>query len=173
MTKSIKDFISALSLPNNITSFTEIGRGIERESLRVLAQGKLASTPHNPKLGAALTHPQITTDYAETLLEFITPVSYSPELSIEQLEDVHKYVLENIGEELLWPMSMPCFVDDANKIQLAYYGESNIGKMKGVYRQGLKNRYGSMMQVISGIHFNFSFPNSFWQVIKAQEENET
>jgi glutamate--cysteine ligase len=59
---------------------------------------------------------------------------------------------------------MPCFVDDAEKISLAQYGNSNIGKMKTAYRQGLKNRYGSMMQVISGIHFNFSFSQEFWQV---------
>ncbi|MGJ8691991.1 MAG: glutamate--cysteine ligase [Thalassotalea sp.] len=171
MTKSFKDFISALSLPNNITSLTEIGRGIERESLRVLSKGALAATPHHYALGSALTHPQITTDYAETLMEFITPVSYSPELSIQQLEDVHKFVLAEIDDELLWPMSMPCFVNDASKIELANYGQSNIGKMKRVYRQGLKNRYGSMMQVIAGIHFNFSFPTSFWQVIKEQEDN--
>ncbi|WP_448247231.1 glutamate--cysteine ligase [Thalassotalea agariperforans] len=172
MTKSIQDFISALSLPNNLSTLTEIGRGIERESLRVLSEGRLSTHSHYNSLGSALTHPQITTDYSETLMEFITPVSYTPELAITQLEDVHKFVLSQIDDELLWPMSMPCFVKDANKIELANYGNSNIGKMKRVYRQGLKNRYGSMMQVIAGIHFNFSLPKSFWQVIQEVEGNQ-
>ncbi len=51
-----------------------IRRGIERETLRVTADGHLASTGHPESLGAALTHQWITTDFAEALLEFITPV---------------------------------------------------------------------------------------------------
>lgn len=172
LTKSIQDFISVLSVPTNISLLTQIGRGIERESLRVLPKGGLSEHPHYETLGSALTHPEITTDYSETLLEFITPVSQTPELAIAQLEDIHKFVLSEINHELLWPMSMPCFVGDADKIPLADYGTSNIGKMKTAYRQGLKNRYGSMMQVISGIHFNFSFPKSFWQVIKNEVEDD-
>ena len=155
MNLSLNDYIAAFSLDTNLPSLTGIGRGIEREALRVLPQGKLSDHPHYHNLGSALTHPQITTDYSETLLEFITPVSNSPEQAIAQLEDIQKYTLSQIDGELLWPLSMPCFVDDDDKIPLAQYGSSNIGKMKTVYRQGLKNRYGSMMQVISGIHFNF------------------
>ncbi|HTN65118.1 MAG TPA: glutamate--cysteine ligase, partial [Burkholderiaceae bacterium] len=48
-------------------------RGVERETLRVDRRAQLALTPHPHALGAALTHPQITTDYSESLLEFITP----------------------------------------------------------------------------------------------------
>ncbi|MCW8832107.1 MAG: glutamate--cysteine ligase, partial [Colwellia sp.] len=57
-------------------------------------------------------------------------------------------------------------------IPLAQYGDSNIGKMKTIYRQGLKNRYGSMMQVIAGIHFNFSFSPEFWQVQQELHDNK-
>ena len=39
-----------------------IRRGIEKESLRALPGGALARTPHPAALGAALTHPHITTD---------------------------------------------------------------------------------------------------------------
>ncbi len=164
MTLSLTDYIGAFSQSENLAALVGIGRGIEREALRVLPEGKLSEKGHFYQLGAALTHNQITTDYSETLLEFITPVSYSAEESIAQLQDIQKYTFEHIEGELLWPMSMPCFVDDADKINLAQYGKSNIGKMKTTYRQGLKNRYGSMMQVISGIHFNFSFSQQFWQV---------
>jgi glutamate--cysteine ligase len=140
----------------------------------VLPEGKLSQHGHYSKLGSALTHGEITTDYSETLLEFITPVSHTPEEAIAQLQDIQKYTFANIDGELLWPMSMPCFVDDAEKVPLAQYGNSNIGKMKTVYRQGLKNRYGSMMQVIAGIHFNFSFSQDFWKVIQSlQKQNDT
>lgn len=172
MSVSIQDFAQALREHQQLSSLTKITRGIERESLRVLPHGELSSHPHYHNLGSALTHGQITTDYAENLLEFITPVSDSAEQAIGQLEDIQKFVLSEIGDELLWPLSMPCFVDDANTIPLANYGKSNIGTMKTVYRQGLKNRYGSMMQVIAGIHFNFSFPDGFWQVLKKLENNQ-
>jgi glutamate--cysteine ligase len=36
--------------------------------------------------------------------------------------------------------------------------------MKTVYRRGLSLRYGRMMQAISGVHFNYSFPLPFWEV---------
>jgi glutamate--cysteine ligase len=35
--------------------------------------------------------------------------------------------------------------------------------MKTVYRKGLGLRYGRMMQAISGVHFNYSFPLPFWE----------
>ncbi|NQZ86447.1 MAG: glutamate--cysteine ligase [Colwellia sp.] len=153
----------AFSQDEHLSSLTGIGRGIEREGLRVLPEGRLSLKPHYKSLGSALTHPYITTDYSETLLEFITPVSFDAETTIAQLQDIQKYTLSQIDGELLWPMSMPCFVDDEDAILLADYGSSNVGLMKTAYRQGLKNRYGSMMQVISGIHFNFSFSQNFWQ----------
>jgi len=168
----LHDYIDAFNQEKNFKALASIGRGIEREALRVLPEGKLSKHGHYKQLGAALIHGEITTDYSETLLEFITPVSYSPEESIAQLQDIQKYTFANINGELLWPMSMPCFVNDADEVPLAQYGSSNIGKMKTVYRQGLKNRYGSMMQVIAGIHFNFSFSDNFWQVMQSLHNDE-
>jgi len=166
LTKSLDDYLQAFSQPQYQASLAEISRGVEREALRVLKEGKLSEQPHRYELGSALTHPYITTDYSETLLEFITPVSQSAETTINQLKDIQHYTYSQIEGELLWPLSMPCFVNDADTIPLAQYGSSNVGTMKTVYRQGLKNRYGSMMQVIAGIHFNFSFSDSFWQSLK-------
>ena len=166
MSSSLTQYLQALSADEHLSAVAGINRGVEREALRVASEGKLSQHPHRKSLGSALTHPYITTDYSETLLEFITPVSNSAEQTIAQLEDVQKYAYENIDGELLWPLSMPCFVEDDDQIPLAQYGTSNIGKMKTVYRQGLKNRYGSMMQVIAGIHFNFSFSEDFWLAIQ-------
>ncbi|XOV77374.1 MAG: glutamate--cysteine ligase [Aestuariibacter sp.] len=142
---------------------TDIQHGIEREALRVNADGSLAQTDHHRELGSSLTHHFITTDFSESLLEFITPPERKIPKTMAQLFDIHKFVLQTIGEERLWPMSMPCFIRDQNEIRLAQYGTSNVGKMKTLYRQGLKNRYGSMMQAIAGVHFNFSMPVNFWQ----------
>lgn len=166
MTLSLQDYLTAFKNKPYLNTLTGIGRGIEREALRILPEGALSQQPHATELGSALTHPQITTDYAENLLEFITPVSHSPEEAIEQLRDIQKYTLSHMGNELLWPLSMPCFVENEDKIPLAQYGHSNIGKMKHTYRKGLKHRYGSMMQVIAGIHFNFSFPTDFWRSLQ-------
>lgn len=173
MTLSFNEYLEAFNQADNLSALTGIGRGIEREALRVLPEGKLSEKSHFEALGSALTHSTITTDYAETLLEFISPVSKSANESIAQLQDIQKYTFSNIDGELLWPMSMPCFVEDEDKIQLAQYGTSNIGTMKTVYRQGLKNRYGSMMQVIAGIHFNFSFSQAFWETLKGLDEDES
>ena len=144
-------------------SLSDIKHGVERETLRVKPDGSLAQTPHNQYFGSALTHDYITTDFSESLLEFITPPETSADVTLSQLKDVHKYVLSHMGEERLWPMSMPCFISSDDDIPIAQYGQSNIGKMKTLYRTGLKNRYGSMMQAISGVHFNFSLPDNFWQ----------
>ncbi|MCE0489634.1 glutamate--cysteine ligase [Pantoea sp. Mb-10] len=140
-----------------------IGRGIERETLRVDPDGRLATTGHPASLGSALKHDWITTDFAETLLEFITPVDQDIDRSLAFLRDIHRHVARELGHERMWPFSMPGYVEDAENIQLAQYGSSNIGKMKTLYRQGLKNRYSALMQIISGVHYNFSLPLSFWQ----------
>jgi glutamate--cysteine ligase len=182
LTLSLNDTLSALK-KNKTNSVDEpeiqylhclknIGHGIERETLRILPEGKLSLQPHPIAMGAALTHTSITTDYAESLMEFITPVSYKPEHAIAQLKDIQKFTLSNLDGELLWPFSMPCFVNSESDIALAYYGESNIGKMKTAYRQGLKNRYGSMMQVIAGIHFNFSFSEDYWKTLQQLQNNQ-
>jgi len=171
LTLSLQDYLCALSESADLTKVVEFGRGIEREALRILPQGGLSTEPHRYTIGSALTHPNITTDYSEALLEFITPVTIEPEQAIAQLQDIQKFTMSQIDGELLWPFSMPCFVNDEDKVELAFYGNSNIGKMKTVYRQGLKNRYGSMMQVISGIHFNFSFSDEFWLAIQKISHN--
>ena len=57
---------------------------------------------------------------------------------------------------------MPCNLPDENAIPIARYGHSNVGRAKTVYRTGLSHRYGRRMQMISGIHYNFSLPEAAW-----------
>lgn len=152
--------------------FQQYGRGVERETLRYQEEGRLATTPHPKALGSALTNEWITTDFSESLLEFITPVSNDIPTLLAQLSDVHHFTQTKLGNEKLWPLSMPCFVNDEEDIHLAQYGSSNSGKMKTLYREGLKRRYGSLMQVISGVHFNFSFPETFWDALYGEQSEK-
>lgn len=150
-----------------LTQLTRIIRGIEKEGLRTTADGKLAQTPHPKSLGSALTHPSITTDYSEALLEFITPALKSPQAAIDYLREIHSYVYDRLDDELIWPASMPCILDGEESIPIAEYGSSNTGTLKHVYRIGLAHRYGKTMQAIAGVHYNFSLPLAFWPLYKA------
>ncbi|WP_369742505.1 glutamate--cysteine ligase [Pseudidiomarina sp. PP-1MA] len=162
--------VALLATAENIGTLRDIQRGVEREALRITTQAKLAPSPHPLALGAALTHPLITTDYAETLMEFITPVSTDIAITLQQLEDIHTVTYQHLADELLWPLSMPCFVGEESDIVVAQYGQSHSGKMKTLYRQGLTHRYGGAMQIIAGVHYNFSVPDSVWEILAEQEQ---
>ena len=154
--------VNTLTLPEYSTALKGIRRGIEKESLRINGDSTLASTAHPASLGSPLTHSWITTDFAESMMEFITPVCTDAAKTLRCMTDGHRHVYRHLREELLWPASMPCTIPTEKNIKLANYGTSNVGKLKSIYREGLKNRYGSIMQTISGVHYNFSMPDSFW-----------
>lgn len=158
--------------PDSRHILPSIRRGIEKESLRITAQGLLSQRPHPRTLGSALTHPSITTDYSEALLEFITPVSTDVEDCLKSLRDIHRFVYSQLGEELLWVASMPCILQGDDMIPVARYGTSNIATMKTSYRIGLGYRYGRLMQTISGIHYNFSLPEDFWPHYQRAEQSK-
>ncbi len=146
-------------------------RGIERETLRVTSQGELARTQHPRALGSALTHPQITTDYAETLLEFITPAQPDIATALEQLGASHRFsaaILQS-QDEYFWSNSMPCVLPDEKDIAIGWYGTSHLGMLKHVYRRGLALRYGKTMQCIAGIHYNFSLSEDLWRLLQKIE----
>lgn len=131
-------------------------RGIEKESLRVTQDGTLATTPHPVALGAALTHPHITTDFSESQLELITGVHPDAGACTHELTEIHRFVYAHLGDEMLWSSSMPCRLPPDEAIPIGQYGTSNVGMLKTVYRMGLSSRYGRRMQTISGVHYNFS-----------------
>ena len=143
-----------------------ITRGYERECLRVDASGHLASTPHPAVLGSKLTHPWITTDYAEALLEFITPPSQDPDFPLAFLRDIHRFSARHLKDELLWAGSMPCVLGEDKDIAIADYGSSHAARFKTVYREGLGLRYGRKMQTIAGAHYNWSLPDEFWLALQ-------
>ena len=147
-------------------------KGIEKESLRIGKDGMISQTPHPKALGSALTHPYITTDYSEALLELITPPFVQIDDTIAFLTDLHQYVYDHLGDEMLLGASMPCGIDGDESIPIATYGTSNIGTMKHIYRRGLWYRYGRTMQSIAGIHFNYSVPTALWPELQRLEGAE-
>lgn len=153
---------------------TTIKRGIEKEGLRMANNGYSAKTPHPSGLGSKLTHPFITTDYSENLLELITPPCASIDKALSELKQLHIVVAQHLGDELMWPLSMPCMLSDDDKdIPLADFGTSNIGKLKTLYRSGLSVRYGRKMQTIAGIHYNLSFGDNLFQAWQQNTNNQS
>jgi glutamate--cysteine ligase len=142
-------------------------KGVEKESLRVTPEGRLARTRHPRALGSALTNEHITTDFSEALIELVTPPFTASWELTQYLLDLHQFVYRHLGDELLWATSMPCFIGGDEDIPIAQYGTSNVARMKSVYREGLAVRYGRMMQAISGVHFNYSFPERLWEAYAA------
>lgn len=169
MTDLLSRRLALLSSSENRTHIVRGLRGIERETLRVGRGGNLSLSPHPQALGSALTHPQITTDYSESLLEFITPAEHDAEAILARLDAIHRFVHSELKEELLWSQSMPSRLPPEEQIPIAWYGKSHIGMLKHVYRRGLAARYGKAMQCIAGIHYNFSVSEEVWRILQAAE----
>lgn len=146
-------------------------KGIEKESLRLNKKGFISQSTHPQALGSALTHPFITTDYSEALIEIITPPFVDIRDTLAYLHSIQQFVYLHLNGEILLASSMPCGIDGDESIRIAEYGTSNIGRMKHVYRHGLWHRYGRTMQAIAGIHFNYSVPEALWKVLYVQENS--
>ena len=147
-------------------------KGIEKESLRIANDGFIARTRHPAALGSALTHPYITTDYSEALIELITPPFANIKDTLDYLHNIHQFVYDHLDNEILLGASMPCGINGDESIPIAEYGSSNIGRMKHIYRHGLWHRYGRTMQAIAGIHFNYSVPETLWVALHQQENSQ-
>ena len=141
-------------------------KGVERESLRVDPTGWISRRRQPEAFGSPLTNEHITTDFSEALIELVTPPFGETWELLQYLCDIHQFVYQHLGEELLWATSMPSGIDGDASIPLAQFGTSNVGRMKTVYRHGLGIRYGRIMQAIAGVHFNYSFGEKLWAVLK-------
>lgn len=169
--------IELLKKQSSSLGFDGLRRGIEKENLRVNKKGELATSSHPSALGSSLCHQEITTDFSESLVEVITPPRAKPSQSLADLKSITAFVNHAIKDELLWPYSMPPEIQTVEDIILAQYGVSNAAKLKTLYRKGLAYRYGKIMQIIAGIHYNISLPIPFLlalkQIEKSQEDDQT
>ena len=154
-------------LKEDIALIADVNIGLERETLRINSETGAVSEKDHPKaIGSALTHSNITTDFAEPMLEFVTNPSPSPEEALSDLSDIQRFTLSQLDNEIFWPNSMPPVIESEDDIVIGKYGTSNDAKMKSLYRKGLSLRYGKMMQVISGIHYNFSLKDHFFEAFQ-------
>ena len=172
MTDLLTRRLALFASPENRALLGSGLRGVERETLRVTPDGQLATTPHPAVLGSALTNEQITTDYSESLLEFITPATHDIADALRRLDEIHRFVHANLNGELLWNESMPGVLPPEEDIPIAWYGTSHIGTLKHVYRRGLALRYGKTMQCIAGIHYNFSLSEDVWKLLRELDDRE-
>lgn len=166
MNKAISELLAALTQHDSFnTAISSKLVGIEKESLRVSHNGELSNSNHPKALGASLTNPCITTDYAESQLELITRPYNTAKQVLQELDDIHKFIYNHIGSnQLLWPSSIPGNLPHPKDIITAKFGKSLSAKFKELYRTGLGYRYGKIMQLICGIHYNFSLSKDFWHL---------
>jgi len=171
--KKLTDLILGSNENADLKNLFSFNRGIERETLRVTKNGRLSEQPAPKELGNILTHPFITADFAEAQPELITSVHSSPKRVLNELEKIHAFAARNLSNELMWSASMPCELPPKSRIKIADFGKTNLGRLKGLYRSGLAERYGKEMQTICAIHYNFSFNQYFWEWLKHKENSKS
>ncbi|NLK23928.1 MAG: bifunctional glutamate--cysteine ligase GshA/glutathione synthetase GshB, partial [Clostridiales bacterium] len=147
----IKDF--------NINRESIFNMGIERETLRVNEKGVISKKDHKLSFGNKITNPYITTDFAESQLEFVTPPLKSSKDIYEFMNVLYDICANEYKDEYLFPLSMPCVFD--SNVKIAQYDSSKVGLKNKNYREGLLKKYGLFKQLICGIHYNFSFQDDF------------
>ena len=168
----LENTLNSLDIKGKSDLFDRIKRGIEKENIRMNQRAQISSKGHPAELGMALTHHFITTDFAESLLEMITPPVLTYDQLLNFLQEIEHYVLSvNPHKEFLWPFSMPPAIDHLDQVNIAQYGDSPSGQMKQIYRRGLTHRYGKAMQLISGIHYNLSFPDELLVLLNEKGED--
>lgn len=147
--------------------------GIEWESLRARSNGKLSLRPHPSVFGNKANNPYITTDFSESQIEIITPTFDS----IDEAYDVFGLLSDIVNaslpeDEYLWFQSLPCILPYFDKIPIAKYDETTRDNEN--YRKKLARKYGVQKQLISGVHFNFSFKEDMIEKLyKKSQNNDT
>ena len=92
--------------------------GIERESLRVNDKGELSVKSHPEIFGDKVENEYITTDFAESQIEVITPPFKSPEETYNFSKALYDIVSIETDDEYLWPQSMPGIIPADDKIRI-------------------------------------------------------
>lgn len=131
--------------------------GLEKENNRVDENGNLALTPHPKAFGSKLENPYIKTDFSESQIEMVTPPFETIDETYHFLETLHDIVSLELNDEYLWPSSNPPALPNDEEIPIALMNDPE----EDHYRHQLAEKYGRKRQLISGIHYNFSFHEEF------------
>lgn len=143
--------------------FIKANFGLEKENVRVTERGNLALTPHPKAFGDRENNPYIKTDFSESQLEMVTPVCNTLEEVYSFICNLNKVVSLEIMKngEFLWPQSNPPILPREEEIPIAKLSN----REDELYRENLSYKYGKKKQVISGIHYNFSFKEEFIKLL--------
>ncbi|MEN9946119.1 MAG: hypothetical protein RLZZ293_505, partial [Pseudomonadota bacterium] len=162
------DFLQLVK-QHNLTSLLCDGNfGLEKENIRTDLNGNLSLTPHPEVFGDKAKHPYITTDFAEAQVEMVTPIFATSQQALNFMEALHDLVSLELKNELLWPYSLPPKLPiEDNLIREAQFANPEITE----YREYLAAKYGKRKQLLSGVHFNFSFADSFLQQLYCANPN--
>lgn len=144
--------------------------GIEKESLRVNENGELVLTNHPKFFGDKIKNPYITVDFSESQIEMITPTESSVEKAYDFLRNIHEIVATNLKDEYLWSQSVPPILPSEELIPLGKFPQN---KELEKYREKLALKYGRKKQLLSGIHFNFSFDDEFLKELYELSKEKT
>ena len=145
--------------------------GIEWESLRARGEGELSLTPHPKIFGDKYSNPLITTDFSESQIEIITPTFNTIDEAFDTFSLLSDLVNSSLpDDEYLWFQSIPCILPYWNEIPIAQYPKE--GKSSQKYRENLAKKYGVKKQMISGVHFNFSFSDNFLKKIYSIKDSK-
>ena len=148
--------------------------GIERETLRVHSKGELSLTPHPKIFGDKIANPIVTTDFSESQIEIISPTFNNIDEAFSTFCSLSDMVNEALPEhEYFWFHSLPCILPEENEIPIAHYGDDEEGRKSEEYRMKLAEKYGLKKQMISGIHFNFSFADETLKKLYSFEKEGT
>lgn len=135
--------------------------GLEKENVRVDYTGHLALSKHPVVFGDKKKNPYITTDFSESQIEMVTPPCNTLEETYEFMGALNDIVSIELKNELLWPQSNPPILPVENEIPISEYN----GAAEQLYREGLAKKYGRKKQLLSGVHYNFSFKEEFLSII--------
>ena len=143
--------------------FIKANFGLEKENVRVTERGNLALTPHPKAFGDRENNPYIKTDFSESQLEMVTPICNTLEEVYSFICNLNKVVSLEIMKngEFLWPQSNPPILPREEEIPIAKLSN----REDELYRENLSYKYGKKKQVISGIHYNFSFKEEFIKLL--------
>ena len=127
--------------------------GLEREALRVTAEGRMALTPHP----FPADHAHIVRDFCENQTEINTHVWPTEAEAVAELRALNDETLRTISHarEYLWPFSNPPPLHGEEDVVPARFVGALSGKAS--YRDYLATKYGRYLMTFCGIHVNFSF----------------
>ncbi|MGM1047348.1 MAG: bifunctional glutamate--cysteine ligase GshA/glutathione synthetase GshB [Bacillota bacterium] len=143
--------------------------GLEKENVRVDRDGKLALTPHPKSFGSKTENPYIQTDFSESQIEMITPAFDSIDETYHFMEALQDIVSLELDGEYLWPSSNPPMLPEEQEIPIAKMNDP----IADDYRSELADKYGRKRQLLSGIHYNFSFDEGFLRKLYETEARNT